>query len=418
MKKDTVNHKKQAAAPPRVVVTGLGVVTSIGIGREKFWTNLLAGTSGISPVTTFDVSVYDRRRAGEIKDFEPEVFLTKKRAQRMGRASQMAVAASRLAAADAGLSPADLRQRRAAVCVGSTMGEPQIMERIDEKTFGQGKSLYYDFVSASAYPAGSIANHVAYHFDLTGPNRVFTTACASGNYAVGQAFDWIQDGQADCVLCGGSDALSRIAFTGFARLFSMAPDKCSPFDKNRRGMMLGEGAGILLLESRESAQKRGAVIYAEVLGYGLSCDGHHMTQPDPDGIEKAFRKAMRQSGVTPDDVDFICAHGTGTRENDKTESTVIHRIFGERGRAVCVNSIKSMLGHTMGAASAIEAVSCCLTLKEQIIAPTINFEEKDPECDIDCVPNQARKTSVRVVLNNASAFGGNNCCLVLAESRP
>lgn len=215
------------------------------------------------------------------------------------------------------------------------------------------------------------------------------------------------------MMAGGADPFSRIAFTGFNRLFAVAPEKCQPFDRNRKGMMVGEGAGVLFLESSDSAKKRKADIYAEIAGYALSCDAHHMTAPSAEGITQVIRKAMKNSGIDADEVDYISAHGTGTLANDKAECAAAREVFTERCKKIPMSSIKSMLGHTMGAASAIEAIACCLAIKESIVPPTINYEIPDPECDIDCVPNKARKQPVKVALNNSLAFGGNNACLVV-----
>jgi len=244
---------------------------------------------------------------------------------------------------------------------------------------------------------------------------LFPTACAAGNYAIGYGFDILQNNEVDFILAGGSDAFFYVAYLGFQRLYAMSTDKCQPFDKNRKGMMLGEGAGMLVLERLDSALKRKADIYAEILGLGLSCDAFHPTAPDPDGVAKVMENALSRSGLTYKDVDFICAHGTGTPTNDKVEAQAIKSVFKERAKHIPVNSIKSMLGHCMGAASAIEAAACCLTIKYGIIPPTINFETPDPECDIDCVPNEARRQTVNVALNNGFAFGGNNSCLVLRK---
>jgi 3-oxoacyl-[acyl-carrier-protein] synthase II len=243
------------------------------------------------------------------------------------------------------------------------------------------------------------------------------TACAAGNYAIGYAFDCIRSGTADTMLAGGSDAFSRIPYTGFARLGAIAPERCQPFDKNRQGMVPGEGAAVLVLEKADAARARGATIYAEVKGYGLSCDAHHMTagHPEGDGAIRAMEAAIADAGVALDDVDYISAHGTGTPTNDRIESLALHRLFGDRAKSLPMSSIKSMLGHTMGAASAIEAAACSLALHTGIVPPTINYEEPDPECEVDCVPNQARTIDPRVVLNNAYAFGGNNASLCLAR---
>jgi 3-oxoacyl-[acyl-carrier-protein] synthase II len=244
---------------------------------------------------------------------------------------------------------------------------------------------------------------------------LFSTACAAGNYAIGYGYDLICLNRADIILAGASDPFSRISFTGFNQFSAVAPERCQPFDKNRKGMMVAEGSGILVLESLESALKRGAHIYAEILGYGLSCDANHMTQPSAEGMGACMIKAMSSSGVGKEDVDYISAHGTGTLANDRTECSAIKEVFGERYRDIPVNSIKSMLGHTMGAASALEAIACSLVVKNDIIPPTINFETADPECDIDCVPNKSRQYVVNIALNNSYAFGGNNASLVLKK---
>ena len=255
-------------------------------------------------------------------------------------------------------------------------------------------------------------------FDLHGPCLMIPTACAAGNYAIGYGFDLIRTGRVDFMLAGGADAFSRIPYMGFARLGAIAPERCQPFDKNRKGMVPGEGAAVLVLEPLDAAAARGAKIYAEVLGYGVSCDAHHMTaaHPEGDGAIRAMSAAMRDSGITPDDVDYISAHGTGTPTNDRVESLAVCKLFGDRAARLPMSSIKSMLGHTMGAASALEAAACALALDTGWIPPTINYEEPDPECEVDCVPNRARRTEPRVVLNNAYAFGGNNASLCLRRA--
>ncbi len=399
----------------RVVVTGLGIISSIGIGWKDFWKNLLAGKSGISKVETFSTADYERHYAGEVKNFDPTKFINKRKVERMGRASQMAIAASKLALKDASITMDEIPKEKTGVCFGTTMGEPQIMEKANEKYLKNAGVVKFDLLSSMAYPASSIPNYVSLAYGLKGPSEIYATACASGNYAIGKAFDIIQSGACEMMLAGGADALSRIAFTGFGRLFAMSPGQCKPFDKNRRGMLLGEGSAVLVLESLDHAFKRKADIYAEVLGYGLSCDAHHMTQPSSNGIAKAIKKAIMQAGIKAVQVGYISAHGTGTTENDKAESKAIYAVFGEQAKQIPVSSIKSMLGHTMGAASTSEAIACCLAIHEEEIPPTINFEEKDPECDIDCVPNFSRKKILQVALNNSSAFGGNNACLALGR---
>lgn len=244
---------------------------------------------------------------------------------------------------------------------------------------------------------------------------MFSTACAAGNYAIGYGYDLIRMNRADLVLAGASDPFSRISFTGFNQFKAVAPEKCQPFDKDRKGMMVAEGAGALVLESLASATARNAPIYGEIAGYGLSCDAHHMTSSTVEGIAECMRKALKEAGLSADDVHYISAHGTGTPTNDKNECAAIKEVFGQRFKDIPVSSIKSMLGHTMGAASVIEAITCALVVKNDVIPPTINYETPDPECDIDCVPNQARKQTVKVALNNSYAFGGNNASLVLTK---
>ncbi len=395
----------------RVVVTGLGVVSSVGIGWQDFWKNLLAGKSGISEVTAFDTSKHENHLAGEVNGFRPDEFIAHNKLQGLPLASRFAVAASQLALKDARLSDDDLRKRCAGVMLGTTMGEIQVVEQMVKHFYITQKG--FRAVRALMYPSNLIPSNVAHYFRITGQNRILANACAAGNFAIGYSFDLIREGMADCMLTGGVDALSRIAFSGFGRLYAMSKDKCRPFDKNRKGMMLGEGAGVLILESLETALARGAKIYAEVLGYGVSCDANHMTHPLVRGVEQAVRKSLRDSHVDISEVDYISAHGTGTPENDKAECQTFQDVFGERLKRIPVSSIKSMLGHSMGAASALEAIACCLTIDQSKIPPTINYEEKDPECDIDCVPNISREYSVKIALNNSQAFGGNNCCLIV-----
>ncbi len=390
----------------RVVVSGLGVVSPVGIGKVPFWRSLVRGKSGIRKIASFDTSKMKRHYAGEIKDFNPEEFAPKEKIKFMGRATQLAVAAVKLALEDSGLKPKHIE----AVFLGTTMAENLQIEYLFESWFSGRKDLERKKVVLS--PANNLSGNIGIHFKMKGKNILFPTACSAGNYAVGYGFDLIRRGDIDCALCAGADALSKINFQGFLKLYAMAPRICQPFDKNRKGMLIGEGAGVLVLEELEHALNRGAHIYAEVLGYGLSCDAYHITAPHPRGIRKAIEKALNNSGISVDDVDYISAHGTGTLQNDKAECHAIREVFGRRYRQIPVSSIKSMLGHCMGAASSIEAVSCCLALQEEVVPPTINYKTPDPECDIDCVPNKARKKSLRIVLNNGFAFGGNNCCVV------
>ena len=394
----------------RVVVTGLGVVSSIGQGKDEFWKNLIAGKSGISKIDAFDTSEHSTHYGGQVRNFNPESFLNKKKVKLMGRASLLGIAAAKQAIKDADLKLSNLDLSRAAVLFGTTGGEAQEIERIDSRWVKKSKDDV-DNWSILQYPVNNISSNVARELKIKGINRMFTTACSAGNYAIGYGYDLIQLGKADYIFAGGSDSFSYLSFTGFNQVRAVSPDICRPFDKNRKGIIPGEGAGVLILETLESALKRGAHIYAEILGYGLSCDAYHMTQPDLEGISQCMEIGLKKTGLNPEDIDYICAHGTGTRHNDKIESKAINKVFNNR--KVAVSSLKSMLGHTMGAASAIEALACCKAIEEQIVPPTINYETPDPECDIDCVPNKARAQKVNTVLNNGFAFGGNNACLVL-----
>jgi 3-oxoacyl-[acyl-carrier-protein] synthase II len=397
----------------RIVVTGLGVLSSVGIGRDEFWKSIIEGKSGISEVSAFDTSLFRCHRGGEIKNFNAEDFISKRRVKFLGKASQVAIAASSMAYNDAGLSLKSYPKTRTGVLIGTTMGEKPLEELVQAWVRGGLKDIDRHRVIQAA--VNNISANVAMYFKAQGQNYMFPTACAAGNYAIGYGFDLIRRGDLDCVLAGGADVFSYVAFTGFQRIYAMAPEKCQPFDKDRKGMILGEGSGILILERLDLALERRVNIYAEILGYGLSCDAYHSTAPDPNGIARAMEKALNEAGLTYKDVDYICAHGTGTSMNDKTESLAIKLFLKERYKDVPVSSIKSMLGHPMGAASAIEAIACCLVVKDDIIPPTINYETPDPECDIDCVPNVARKKEVNIALNNGFAFGGNNACLVIKK---
>jgi 3-oxoacyl-[acyl-carrier-protein] synthase II len=396
----------------RVVITGLGVVSSIGIGWQKFWDSLLKGKSGISPVTSFDTINHFTHNGGEVKNFNPVRFIPKNKVNFFSRASQLALAAASLAIDDANLYSFISSNTPVGTCIGTTMGSLQIIEQID-KMLIEGKLLDNNLIYK--LPTHTTPANIAKELNFTGPNFMFTTACAAGNYAIGYGYDLIRLKKAKIMLTGAADPFATTAFTGFNQLSAVAPEKCQPFDKNRKGMLVAEGAGILVLELLEHALKRKAPIYAEILGYGLSSDAYHMTNPTIEGIKRCMKNAIKDSSITKEDVDYINAHGTGTLANDKVECAAIKEVFGMRYKQIPVSSIKSMLGHAMGAASALEAISCALSVKNDIIPPTINFETFDPECDIDCVPNQARMHVVNVALNNSYAFGGNNASLVLKK---
>lgn len=400
----------------RVVITGIGVISPVGSGKTTFWEALLAGKSGIGPVTSFDSTKFAAHIGAEVRDFDANCYVKKQQPDQMGRASQMAIGATRLAIADSCLDLDSIPRRRIGVSMGTTSGEPLFVEQYnDARKLGGDAAVEAE--SMGSYPCHVIPTHVAIEFDLRGPSLIIPTACAAGNYAIGYGFDLIRTGRADLMLAGGADAFSRIPYMGFARLGAIAPERCQPFDKNRKGMVPGEGSGMLLLEPLDAALARGAKIYAEVLGYGVSCDAHHMTaaHPQADGAIRAMSAAMKDSGVGIGEIDYISAHGTGTPTNDRIESLAVRTLFAEYATKIPMSSIKSMLGHTMGAASAIEAAACALALDTGWIPPTINHEEPDPDCGLDIVPNEARLTNPRVVLNNAYAFGGNNASLCLGR---
>ena len=396
----------------RVVITGLGVVSSIGIGWQEFWESLLKGRSGISPVSSFDTTNHFTHNGGEVKMFQPEQFIEPGRLKTMSRATQLGLAAARLAIDDSHLSRGESSELKIGTCIGVTSGAIQVIEHIDNKLV-KGEKIEQDL--SCQLPVHSTPSSIAKELNLDGPNYIFSTACAAGNYAIGYGYDLIRLNRADIMLAGGSDPFSRISFTGFNQFSAVAPEKCQPFDKNRKGMMVAEGSAVLVLETMEHAIRRNANIYAEILGYGLSCDAQHMTQPSVEGVSQCMIKAMHESGIGKEDVDYISAHGTGTTANDRTECAAIRNVFGPLYKKIPVSSIKSMLGHTMGAASAIEALTCALAIKYNMIPPTINFETPDPECDIDCVPNQARRHIVNIAMNNSYAFGGNNASLILKK---
>ena len=393
----------------RIVITGLGVVSSIGIGKDAFWDSLINGKSGISKVDAFDTSDHFTHYGGQIRNFKAEEFIDKKKVRMMAKASHLAIASTKLALKDSGYNINEEEAKRVAVVFGTTGGEAQEIEEIDAVFVKKGKDAV-DNWSIIQYPVNNISANVSKELKIKGPNRMFTTACAAGNYALGCAFDFIKLGKADCAIVGGADAFSYLSFTGFNQVRAVAPEICQPFDKNRKGMIPGEGSGALILETLESARKRGVFIYAEILGYGLSCDAKHMTNPDAAGIAKCMKNALVKAKLKPSMIDYISAHGTGTRFNDRAECAAIKKVFKQE--KIAVSSIKSMLGHTMGAASAIESISCCLAIKNKILPPTINYETPDPECDIDCVPNNARKQNINIAINNGFAFGGNNCSVI------
>ena len=398
----------------RVFVTGVGVVSSIGLGRAAFFGALEAGVSGISPVSAFDASTLGRVNAGEVKNFDPRDHLTAAERRIMGRCSAMAVAAARMAMNDAGLEDRALAGPRTAVVLGTTMGEARILAELEHEWILGGEQAVTRAL-IPRYGSTLLPIHVARAVGAQGMVLTLPAACAAGNYAIGFATDLLRTGRADVVVTGAAELLQELQFSGFVRLAAMAPERCQPFDLHRQGLLLGEGAGLLVLERESHAMRRGARLQAEVGGYGLSCDAYHITRPHPDatGSIVAMRSAIERTGISAGDVDFVNAHGTGTRHNDVAESKVVREIFGDR--RLPVSSMKSMLGHCMGAASALEAIGCVFTIETGVYPPTIGYETPDPECDMDVVANVARRGRSEIVVNNSLAFGGYNSVTVLAK---
>ncbi|MDT8976796.1 beta-ketoacyl-ACP synthase II [Paenibacillus sp. chi10] len=406
----------------RVVVTGMGVVTALGSDIETFWNNLLEGKSGVSHIEAFDVTDYPTQIAASVKDFNPEDFMDKKETRRMDRFVQFAVAASKNALEDAKL---DVREQtnpdRVGVIVGSGIGGLGTWE--DQHTILMEKGVKR--VSPFFIPM-MIANMASGQVSITvgarGPNTAAVSACATGTHSIGDAYKIIQRGDADVMICGGAEATIRpIGMAGFCAMRAMStrndePERASrPFDVDRDGFVMGEGAGVLVLESLEHALARGARIYGEVAGYGMSGDAHHMTEPDPTGAALCMTRALADGELAPEQIDYINAHGTSTPVGDRSETKAIKSALGDHAYKTAVNSTKSMTGHLLGAAGGVEAVICSLVLQHGMIPPTINLENQDPECDLDYVPNVARKADVQVAMSNSFGFGGHNATIVLKK---
>ncbi|GAB6933523.1 beta-ketoacyl-ACP synthase II [Calditerricola satsumensis] len=405
----------------RVVITGVGVVSPVGNDARTFWASLLAGKSGIGPVTLFDASEFPTRIAGEVKDFDPSAYMDKKDVKRTDRFVQFAIAATKMALEDARLKVEELDPERIGVYIGSGIGGLATWEEQHRVLLEKGPRRVSPFLIPMMI-ANMASGQVSIHFGLKGPNSAPISACATGTHAIGDAFKIIQRGEADVMVAGGTEATIRpLAFAGFCAAKAMStrndePEKASrPFDKDRDGFVMGEGAGVLILEELEHAKRRGAPILAEVIGYGMSADAFHLTQPDPDGdgAKRSMLAAIRDAGIRPEEVDYINAHGTSTELNDKIETQAIKAAFGEHAYKLAVSSTKSMTGHMLGAAGAVEAIATALALRDQILPPTINYETPDPECDLDYVPNEARRARVQVALSNSFGFGGHNATIAL-----
>lgn len=405
----------------RVVITGVGVVSPVGNDARTFWASLLAGKSGIGPVTLFDASEFPTRIAGEVKDFDPSAYMDKKDVKRTDRFVQFAIAATKMALEDARLKVEELDPERIGVYIGSGIGGLATWEEQHRVLLEKGPRRVSPFLIPMMI-ANMASGQVSIQFGLKGPNSAPISACATGTHAIGDAFKIIQRGEADVMVAGGTEATIRpLAFAGFCAAKAMStrndePEKASrPFDKDRDGFVMGEGAGVLILEELEHAKRRGAPILAEVIGYGMSADAFHLTQPDPDGdgAKRSMLAALRDAGIRPEEVDYINAHGTSTELNDKIETQAIKAAFGEHAYKLAVSSTKSMTGHMLGAAGAVEAIATALALRDQILPPTINYETPDPECDLDYVPNEARRARVQVALSNSFGFGGHNATIAL-----
>jgi 3-oxoacyl-[acyl-carrier-protein] synthase II len=404
-----------AAEARRVVVTGLGAITSVGIGSGEFLEALRTGRHGAKPIQAFDTRGFAHSNGCEVADFDPAPWIWNNPIEELGRATQFSVAASRMAVADSGLPLGQLRGLTGMVAVGTTDGESRDLDQLVQAQV-EGTEAGIDPMVARRIPAPRLSACVARELELTDVEAVtIPTACAAGNYAIGYGADAVRAGEVDYALVGGADAVCRKTFAGFYRVGTIAPERCQPFDVDRKGLLTGEGAGVMLLENLDTALARGARIYAEILGYGLNCDADHPVAPNLDSLARCMRLAHTNAGVKPDDIDFISAHGTGTRANDVTEAGAIRQVFGTPPPTI---SMKSMIGHTMGAASALAAIGCALAITHQFIPPTINHVTTDPECDLDCVPNVARDARLRIVQNNALAFGGNNAVVILGEYTP
>ena len=409
----------------RVVVTGLGALTPIGNTAEELWASLTEGRSGIGPITKFDATGYPTRIAGEVRNFDPLAFVDKKDARRLDPYLQYAIAASAMAVSDAGIDPARVDSERFGVLIGSGIGG--ITTLLEGEKVRETKG--HDRVSPFVIPmliVNMAAGLVSMRFGAKGPNSSVVTACATGNHAIGDASRIIQRGDADVMIAGGAEAMIvPLTIAGFCAMKAMStrnddPQKASrPFDAGRDGFVCGEGAGIVVLESLEHAVRRDARIYAEIIGYGMTSDAHHMTAPDPqgDGAARAMALALKDARLAPGDVGYVNAHGTSTPYNDKFETIAIKRVFGEYAKRLPVSSTKSMTGHLLGAAGGVEAIATALALHHGILPPTINYETPDPDCDLDYVPNHARKRDIEVAISNAFGFGGTNATLAFRKYR-
>jgi 3-oxoacyl-[acyl-carrier-protein] synthase II len=404
-------------------VTGLGAITPLGTGVQKTWEALLKGVSGIGPIDRFDARAYDSQIGAQVRDFDPHDYLERKEVKRIDRFAQFAVAGAVMAIEDAGLTMTPEVAERTGCLLGVGLGGLATLEQNHEKLIRLGP----DRVSPMLWPMmipNMAPGQVCLRFGLHGPNSVVSTACAAGTHAIGDAYRLIQHGQADAMVTGGCEAgLTPLSLAGFCSMRALStrnadPQRASrPFDADRDGFVMGEGGGVLVLEELEQARQRGASIYAEVLGYGMSADAYHVTQPDPEarGVVLCMQRTLQDAGLAPHEVDYINAHGTSTPYNDRCETLAIRNVFGEHAYRLAVSSTKSMTGHLFGGAGGVEAVFSVMSIVHSAMPPTINLETPDPECDLDYVPNQARYEPVRVAMSNSFGFGGTNASIIFAK---
>ncbi|MFH2012221.1 MAG: beta-ketoacyl-ACP synthase II [Pseudomonadota bacterium] len=404
----------------RVVVTGLGAVTPLGIGVENTWKALCEGKSGISKITRFDTTNYQTKIAGEVKDFDPEAFLDKKQARRMDTFVHYCIASTMMAIEDSKIKITDQNSERIGVIIGTGLGGLPTLEKNHTMLLEGGPKKISPFFIPMMI-ANIAPGQVAIHFGVKGPNICVVTACAAGSHAIGDSFKVIQRGDADIMITGGTEAtITPLNISGFNAMKAIStnneePEKASrPFDNDRDGFVPAEGAGMIILEELELALKRGANIYGEIVGYGLTSDAFHITAPDPqgDGAARCMKMALHDANISPDEVDYINAHGTSTQLNDAIETIAIKNVFNKYSKNIPVSSTKSMTGHLLGAAGGVEAIFAILAIRDSIIPPTINYETPDPNCDLDYVPNVARKADVKIAISNSFGFGGTNAALV------
>ncbi len=406
----------------RVVVTGLGVISPLGNGIASFWQSLKEGRGGVGPITSFDASAFDSRIAGEVKDFNPTDYgISLKDIKRTAKFVQFAIAAAKQAMESSGLDSSKEERNRWGVIIGSGIGSLQTIEEEHKVFLNKGPSRLSPFLIPMLI-VNEASGMVAIIHGLKGPNTCIATACASGSHAIGEAYRTILYGDADVILTGGTEScIVATAVGGFCALKALStrndhPEKAScPFDRDRDGFVMAEGCGLVVLESLEHAQKRNANIIAEIVGFGMSCDAYHITAPDPDGAgaAQAMTAAMKDAQMRPEEIDYINAHGTSTKLNDKIETLSMKKAFGEYARKVMVSSTKSMTGHLLGAAGGVEFIVCCLVIRDGVVPPTINYEHPDPDCDLDYVPNIARKADVLACMSNSLGFGGHNASLIV-----